>query len=375
MGLKAGGLAYVSYNAMPGWNGVGPFQRLFLEHSRLTSGASDRAIEEAVEFAERLAKLGAPGIGDPEVLPRLRKELERGNVAYLAHEYLNGHWRPLYHADVAREMAAAKLTFVANGTILDNFPELSLSDEKRDLLAGVADPIARETFRDYLSIRAFRRDLYIRGPRRLDEKRRDAQLLQTRLALIVGPSNVKREIDVPIGKAELEPGLYEPVLQALAAGPRSIDQLVRLESIRSRESPKPVEIAGMLVGSGQAVPLAGADDDAARAASLAHNRVLIDEVDFAPGFSAKALASPVAGTGLHLQIFELFACRALLDGASATAEALVDHTWARLRSTGDRLRRQGVQIESEEETRAVLAPEMEAVVREAVPIWRHLGLV
>ena len=36
----------------------------------------------------------------------------------LAHEYLNGHWHPMFHLDVAREMEAARLTYVASATLV-----------------------------------------------------------------------------------------------------------------------------------------------------------------------------------------------------------------------------------------------------------------
>ncbi len=372
--LKPGGLAYVSYNVMPGWNAVAPFQRLFLEHSRLTGIGSERGIAEAIAFAEKLRAVGAPGLGDPEVLPRLRKELEKGNLSYLAHEYLNGHWRPLYHADVVRGLAEAKLAFVANGTILDNYAELSLTAEQREVLTGIADPVMREMLRDFLGVRAFRRDLYMRGARRLDARRRDARLNEVSLALVVGPSGIRREITVPIGKAELEPGLYGPVLDALSKEPMRLGDLIKLPGIRSREEPKALEIAGMLVGSGQALPIAGSRPKA-EIACRQYNRMMINHVDFSPGIAAKALASPAARTGLHLTIFELFACGALLERAEPTVEALVDHTWARLKRTGDRLRREGQAIEDEGETRAILRTEMESVLREAVPVWRQLGIV
>ncbi len=372
--LKPGGVAYVSYNAMPGWNAVVPIQRLILEHVRLAGQGSDGGIAGAIDFAERMQAAGAPSFTDPEVLPMLRKDLDRGNISYLAHEYLNDHWRPLYHADVARSLAEAKLSFVAHGTVLDNFLALSLTPEKRALLEGITDPVMRETFRDYLGARSFRRDIFMRGPRHLPPRRRDARLGEIELTMVVAPISIKHEIDVPAGKAGLEPGLFGPLFEALSRGPHRIADLLKLPDIRTREPPKAVEVAGMLVGSRQVIPVVGSADGPGRAACMAFNRMMIDHVDFSPGIAAKALASPVTGSGHHLQIFELFACAALMDGVPASVPELVDHIWTRMLRTGDRLRRDGVEIEDEAETRGILKTEMESVVNVVVPVWRQLGL-
>ena len=47
----------------------------------------------------------------------------RSHGAYLAHEYLNEYWNALYHADVARDLSAAKLEFVGSAGFLRNVPD------------------------------------------------------------------------------------------------------------------------------------------------------------------------------------------------------------------------------------------------------------
>ncbi|MBM3546272.1 MAG: methyltransferase domain-containing protein [Alphaproteobacteria bacterium] len=373
--LKPGGIAYVSYNSMPAWASILPYQRLFLEYAKLSGLGSGAAITHAIALADRMRETGAPGLRDDDVLKRLKGDLEKGNVSYLVHEYLNDGWQPLYHADVARGMAKAKLSFVANGTVLDNFPELSLSPQQREILGGIADPIVRETFRDYLGPRSFRRDLFVKGARYLNPARRDERLKAMRLGIAVGPSGIKKDIATPLGTATLEPGLYEPVLDALACGPHSVADLLKLPGIKSRQEPQAVEMVGMLVGSSQALPVVEKPSSAARAACRGHNRVMVDFVDFAPGVPAKALAAADTGLGIHLQTFELFAYGALIDRRPATVEGLVDYAWARLSRTGERLRRDGVAIEDEAETRTILSTELGFTLREAVPVWRHLGLI
>jgi SAM-dependent methyltransferase len=101
--LKPGGLVYVTYNALPGWTSAMPLQRLVSMFADVASERSDCRIVTALDKVAAFAKAGA-GMLPAEMLERLGKEREKGNVAYLSHEYLNAHWSPCYQVDVAREM-------------------------------------------------------------------------------------------------------------------------------------------------------------------------------------------------------------------------------------------------------------------------------
>src|SRR5262249_32343097 len=131
--LKPGGLVYVTYNALPGWTATMPLQRLVSMFAETASERSDRRIIAALDKVAAFAKAGCAMIA-PDTVERLGKERENGNVAYLSHEYLNAHWSPCYQVDVARDMASAKLGYGATANLLENFPDLSLTREQRELV-------------------------------------------------------------------------------------------------------------------------------------------------------------------------------------------------------------------------------------------------
>lgn len=370
--VRPGGLVYVSYNAMPGWMMGLPLQRLMLEFAGLNPGRSDRVAENALAFLGAMQKAGARAIPDKEIVERLEREISSGKLAYLAHEYLNANWHPLYHADVARELADAKLGYVASATILENYPELTLTAEQSALLADVPDETVKETLRDYFMARAFRRDIYIRGPRRLTNERREMILNQVPLALFIPPSKTRLEITVPVGEAKLEERLYRPALEALAHGVLTSREILELPAIKGQTRGTAVELVGMLLGSGQAValPAAGAQGATARAfnrAALAH---AVEE-----GQTRTALAAPFSASGVHVGLFEMLAYDALASGASAEVNGLADAAWRQLSGRGDLLRKDGQPIESAEENLAVLRQEFVSVLADAVPVWRRLGVI
>jgi SAM-dependent methyltransferase len=370
--VKPGGLVYVSYNAMPGWMMGLPLQRLMLEFARLNPGRSDRVAESALAFVGAMQQAGARAIPDKEIVARLEREIGAGKIAYLAHEYLNANWQPLYHADVARELAGAKLDYVASATLLENYPELALTREQGELLAPVPDETAKETLRDYFMARAFRRDVFVRGARRLTPERREALLAEVPLALFVAPAKTRLEIAVPVGDAKLEERLYRPALEALAREVMTPAAILDLPEIRGRTRGTAVELVGMLAGSGQALPLPAPSADGGNA--RAFNRAALAQAA-EQGLTKTALAAPFAGSGIHLGLFEMLAYDALASGAPADADGLADTAWRRLSGRGDKLRKDGKPIENAEENRKILRAEMAAVVAETVPIWRRLGII
>ncbi len=218
--LKPGGLVYVSYNAQPGWSNAGPLQRLLRMGAGLSQARSDKRVLQALDLAQAFSEAGAISI-PTEMVERLKKEKTEDAVAYLSHEYLNEHWSPCYHADVAGDMAHAKLNYVGTANLFENFPALSLRPEQLALIADMPPAIA-ETARDYFMTRTFRRDVFIRGARAIPPRRLEQRVGEAELQLVVPPHVLTREVSIPLGTASLNAPFYEPAFEALTKGSRTI---------------------------------------------------------------------------------------------------------------------------------------------------------
>ena len=115
------------------------------------------------EDARRLEQAGADFFRASPFAKLRLNNMGGQDPSYLAHEYYNEHWTPFYHADVARDMGGAKLAYAGSASLLDNFDPLVLTAEQLKLVAEATDPAMRETIKDFLRYRVFRRDVFTRG--------------------------------------------------------------------------------------------------------------------------------------------------------------------------------------------------------------------
>ncbi len=252
--VRPGGAVHVSYNALPGWAGAIGLQRLLRETGRRLAWRSDRQAEEGVKLARALNQAEAGQLRDQPLAQGLLRRFDEMPLSYLAHEYMNETWAPCFHADVAAALAEAKLDWVASATLTENFPELTLSEAQRAEYRRFDDPVARELVKDMCLSRMLRHDVFVRGPRRISPATRDAALREAWLALAIPAADMPYEVDISAGRAELNRGFYGPIVEALAAGPRRVADLLSLPGLTGRSS-NPAELVGILVGLGFAEPV------------------------------------------------------------------------------------------------------------------------
>ena len=366
--LKPGGLVYVTYNALPGWASAVPLQRMLYMFGTVGSDRSDRRIVDALAMVREFADAGVRALPQ-ELLESLSKEK---NLAYLSHEYLNEHWAPCFHADVARDLATAKLSYVGTANILENFPDVSLSKEQRELLARAPAAIS-ETLKDYFLERTFRRDVFVRGARAIPDRRLDSRIAERSLCLVVPPKAVTRDIRIPLGTATLNERFYGPALEALTGRPHTIGELMRLPGTE-KSTATPREVLGMLVGSRQAMLMTGAPAEAGLAAVRAYNavhlRACADE-----GRAVCALAATGVGSALTVRLFEMLAYEVLVAGCAVDVDAVTTAIWQLLASRDDRIRHEGEIIEDEQESLRLLRENVKDILALALPIWQRTGAI
>jgi len=295
--LRPGGVLHLSYNALPAWQGVLGLQRLIRTAGDRIDGRSDRKAAGAMQLVQALGEAGAFHLDQSDLVRVLKKDLPDMPSEYLAHEYMNADWRPCFHADVAAALGDAKLDYVASGEILENFPELMLSEAQRAVIGKTEDAGLRELMKDMCLPRSLRHDIFVRGPRGLSGKARNAALAGLWLTLTRRPEDFTYAVNMPVGQASLERGFYEPVVAALAEGPRRVSDLLALPGVTGKRD-NPAELVGMLVGTGQAVPVARPEAGVGEAAARLNSRIaarILQNGDPPHG----ALASLRLGSGLR----------------------------------------------------------------------------
>jgi hypothetical protein len=365
-------LVYVSYNALPAWNAVAPVQRLVKELAGSSTQRSDIAILRAIEQIERFAEAKII----PERFADGLKRLQKGRnsmLTYLAHEYLNEHWRPVYFADVARAFAGAKLEFAACSDLLKNFYNLSLNEAQRALLADVSPAELRETLKDFCIDHWFRQDVFVRGARRMSAARRESLLAAKTLTPLRTAPEVF-EIAKPDGtRWRPDAAVYRAISRALEHEPRTVHDLLNLDELPKGHAVGPVELVGTLVGLG----LAGQfrEPSAAELAGAAGLNSLLDAEDDVSLSQNTTIAAPAVRTGITLTPANYLLYRSLQRGEARAADDLAAEFIKRCREGGGHPVIDNKIIEDDAEAQSVVTRDYAAKLEQLAPIWRMTGIL
>lgn len=154
--LAPSGIAYVSYNAYPGWHQRGMVRDMMKFHDNPSLPPAQR-IAAARAFTTFLA--GVDPDNEAVHAVTLREELEqlrKQSDQHLFHEQLEPYNEPLYFAEFARRAAAHGLQYLGEAK---PSPETAATQRTRQALGAEADPIETEQYLDFVLGRTFRRTL------------------------------------------------------------------------------------------------------------------------------------------------------------------------------------------------------------------------
>lgn len=349
--LKVGGLVYISYNCFPGWAPAEPLRHLMTLHSDLAGSEAAGTVgkvDGALKFAKSIADSGALYFKlNPAVTERLKRITEQ-NRNYLAHEYFNRDWDLMAFSEVARILGEAKLSFAASAHLLDHIDGINLSPDGAKLLAGIQHPVLRQSVRDYLVNQQFRRDIFVKGLRRVTPLERSETLSAQGFMLTSPPADVPLKVQGALGEGTLQEHIYRPMLEVLAENnyePKSMRRIAGHEKVRSLSPAHITEALLALTGSGHVSPAR-----VPAATSRAHCKALNQAICMRSRSTADInyLASPVIGTGVAVGRMEQLFLLGLGQGKSSAAD-LAGHVWGVLQLQGQRIIKDGKTLEAAEE--------------------------
>jgi SAM-dependent methyltransferase len=370
--LKPGGIAYVTYNALPGWRDGAVVQRALYEIAQLSRETSEQRVAHGIEILSRLQKAKAEALQKNETLDQVVSLLKRGVTSYLAHEYLPANWRAFWFSEVLRALAPAKLGYVGTAYLADNFPASRFSPEQLEILDAIPAVEVRQILGDICDPIEFRRDVFVRGGRRLRRLRQEELLRETRLTLAVPAGSFEYWVSMRRGKATLNEGAYRPIVEALAERPRSAGELLGLPEVR-RTTLQAVELVGMLVATRQVQPLLPDAMVATASAAARFNGVVAATVRGHDVPPLVALAMPRTGSAYFMSPAGVLAFDILSKNPATPPRELARAVWPMLKARGDRLNRDERPLEGDAESEEFLAERFEEMIRDEVPIWRRLG--
>jgi SAM-dependent methyltransferase len=246
--LKPGGICYVSYNCMVGRNDF-PLRELLRVAERTSSVVGEeKRVEDAVEFAIKVAEGGAGYFqGHPIAKTHLDGLLEY-KTPYIMHEYLNANWSPTFFHDVSASMAQAKLTFAGQVDHIRNRIDFVLPPEAmafRDRLSSVEDT---EFLKDMWHGNTFRKDIYVKGTRRITLAEFEQIVAPLRFARVKKAEELTLEVPTLRGKFNMSSLLFTPIHERLKKG---IITGAELTDLARQHGQNIVEVLQLLFIAGQ----------------------------------------------------------------------------------------------------------------------------
>lgn len=371
--LKPGGVVYLSYNAMPGWACAQPLQKILVEHAALNPNRSDIQIHQAAQFVDKLQQLNAGFItANPGLKPRLAT-LNTADRHYLVHEYMHRHWQPMYHIDVANDLADAKLDYIGSADLPLAYRQMYLTPDQLALLEAIADRRMRETVHDYLLNIGFRKDIFVRGARRMSQMRQSEYLAQLGLVALLPRDACQTAFKLNVGEMHGKPETYAPLFDRLAQGPQSFTDLNQLFGGGGRVHPSLIEAASLLIATGQAAVYTLDKSLIAPTSAHALNHHLLDRVRFADDY--QVLASHLTGSGVATNFIERLFLFVLQNKPQGELLELAEAGFMIMQTLGRNMIKDGKKLDSAEDNIGALAEQFAFLQQGKVAVWQKLGCI
>jgi SAM-dependent methyltransferase len=373
--LRAGGLAYISYNASAGWSGVEPIRVLMRQLAEADHRRTDQTSADIFRVLDQLKAGGAAFFRAHPGLEARLEQMKAQDPRYLAHEFLNRDWHPVMFADVAEAMAETKTSYIGSATLMENLDSISVPEAILPALGVTHDIATRETIRDLASAKSFRRDLWRKGGETLPTQ--EHIILIDALTLVWTGKVMEGEITFPgpAGTVTGQPEFYRPLVETIRGGPITIGQLRALPELQGRQVGEFVQAAILLMGGGFAHPAwPHGSEDPARASAARLNAAIVDRVRL--GIDLHRLAAPLLGSSVAVDVIEALVIGRLRDGGGARdPEGLIDAVLSDVVRSGRSLLRDGKPLGDSSEARVLVGETVRGVLARRYQLLRAMGVV
>jgi SAM-dependent methyltransferase len=370
--LVSGGLAYVSYNCMPGWAPVGPMQRLLKEVDERSTRQSVAVIDEGMELLKKLVDHSSAFIAhNPTIKSRIEKMGKQDKV-YLAHEFLNSGWQPIYITDAMNDFATAKTTYVGSASIAENRPDLSAPRDLIPLIRNAPDIGMQELLKDYAINKQFRRDIYVKGPQRLNAREQRQRLGEMILVKTQMSDAVPEKFQLPIGELKPKPEIMAELMKGIGPKPMTGDEVIAAAIKAGLKEPDAILYLLLLVNGGTLLPARKDYETVERKPSHQLNAVIMDMSLSAD--SHRFLASPVMGSAIGAGFVDRVFAPSISASPKANDVAIAEQAFDRLAKAGQSFRREGKAIPKDDQNVREIAAAVAEFRKSRLSRWQELGV-
>lgn len=371
--LVSGGLVYVSYNCMPGWAPVGPMQRLLKEVGDRSTRQSVSVIDEGMDLLKKLVDHSSAFIAhNPTIKTRIEKMGKQDKV-YLAHEFLNSGWHPIYITDAMKDFATAKTTYVGSASIAENRVDLSAPRDLIPVIRNAPDVAMQELLKDYAINKQFRRDIYIKGPQRLNAREQRQKLGEMVFAKTQMSDVVPEKFQLPIGELKPKPEIMTELMKNIGATPMTGNDILAAAEKAGLKEPDAVLYLLLLVNSGTLLPARKDYATVDRKPSQQLNATIMEMS--AGADTHRFLASPVLGSAIGAGFIDRIFAQDVSASPKTSDVQAAELAFDRLAKAGQSFRREGKPIAKDSDSLKEIGNAAGDFRKNRLPRWQSLGAV
>ena len=370
--LKPGGIFYNSYNVFPGWAPKSPLRELLILHDKFSESNSStkKRVEDAIQFIQNFVAADPVFLKTAPGFKPMLDMISKQSPDYIAHEFLNRDWICMYFTEVLEMLSDAKLDFACTTELIELYDNLNFNQAALSFLNKIENPIMREQVKDYFLNRQFRKDLFVRGARKISQVESMSRLAKIRFALTTS-DEVKPDFQTVLGNIKIAPEVQDAVIQYLKTDnyrPKSIEEIAQ-----ATKSKNPLQTLIILTHRGVIAPCQS-DESIKKVKKRCDklNAYICSRAEF--NTNIVFLASPVTGGGFHVNKSEMLVLNSIRHGKKNSKDIARD-IWQSFVRTGERISKEGKRLETMEENLPLLEDMAKTVIDKKLSIFHALQII
>ena len=371
--LKVGGVVYNSYNCAPGWSSKTPSRELMKLHHDLHSSSQndvESSVKASLGFLNDFLALSPAFAKIAPANVALVESLKNMPSTYLAHEYFNGNWDCFYFYQVAEFMESAKCTFATSAVAIEQIDSCNFSDEALAFLNTIQNATFKEQLKDYFQNTQFRKDIFIKGARRISAKERTQKLLETQFMLVGNPKNFDYKVPCGRGEWNLNKESYDflfKILEKDSYAPKTLQSI--MEACKMDFNNTLIMLIA-LIQKGLVMPAQEVSAEIAQKAKAFNHNTLSKNLkaDTFCWIAAPRIASAIAMSNIDKMVLYAY-----LNGSKKESE-LINFALQTLKDKGQGIIKEGKVLTDETATKVELK-EMVKNFLGGIPFYKALGIV
>ncbi len=373
--LATGGILYISYNTLPGFCKAMQLREMlsqFNVNCQAQNISSKDKVDRSLNFVEDLFKLSPDVCAHNAKIFETINDLKTQDHNYLAHEYLNQNWDPMYFHEFAKYIEKAKVSYVCGANIIDSMDLVNFSEQNKELFKTINNPILIETAKDFIENRQFRCDIWVKGKVSLSETDKKEALNDLSFILIGNLDEINKEHKGNSASVDLSK-ILEPMLLILKDKKvHTFSELLKATTSHKFNYNDTLLAIESLVSQNVLFVTHKVSNDVAKRAKKLNDFILSSQF---MNSKIVTLACPLIGGALNFNLLtQLYFLAYKKYGAKITPDNIIEFINTKLSIKDLTLSKKGVPLDKNADKESIIRDEA-SKFRENLPLYRTLEMI